>query len=62
MLQEDRMLLQEGRKKQIVLRTKMEVPKGDLIKTKNSKAIRKSSRPQKRRRRQQKTGRHSPSK
>jgi len=56
------MLLQEGRNKQIVLKPKMAVPKRDLIKIDNSKAIRQSSRPQKRRRRKQKEIRHSPSK
>jgi len=56
------MLLKEGRKEKIVIKPKMTVPKRNLIKTKNSKAIRKSSRPQKRRRRQQKEIRHSPSK
>ena len=40
----------------------MAVPKRDLIKTENSKAIRKSSRPQNKIRRQQKEIRHSPSK
>jgi len=48
------------KKEKIVLKPKMAVPKRDLIKIENSKAIRKSSRPQKRRRRQQKEIRHSP--
>ena len=40
----------------------MTVPKRDLIKIENSKAIRQSSRPQELRRRKQKEMRHSPSK
>jgi len=36
------MLLQEGRKEQMVLKPKMAVPKRDLIKAENSKAIRQS--------------------
>ena len=54
MLQEDKMLLQEGRKEQMVLKPKKEnaMPKRDLIKIENSKAIRQSSGPQKKRRRQ----------
>ena len=56
------MLLQEGRKEEIVLKPKMVEPKRDLIKTKKSRAIRKLSRPQKRRGIQQREVRHSPSK
>jgi len=56
------MLLKEGRKEKCVLKPKMIVPKRNLIKTDNLKAFRQSYRPQKRRRRQQKDIRHSPSK
>ena len=48
--------------RKIVLKSKMTVYKRDLIKTKNSKAIRDPYRPQERGRRQQKEMRHSPSK
>lgn len=56
------MLIQEGRNEQIMLNPKMEELKRDLIKIENSKAIRQSSRPQERRRRQRKEMRYSPSK
>ena len=45
----------------IVLKPKMTMPKRDLIKIENSKEIRQPSRPQERRRRQQKEMRHPPS-
>lgn len=56
------MLLQERIKEKIVLKPKMAVPKKDLIKIDNSKYIRQSYMTKKRRRRQEKVTRHSPSK
>jgi len=56
------MLLQEGRKKQIMPKRKMAIPKIGLIKKDNSKAIRKLSMPHKRIIRQQKSRIRSASK
>jgi len=49
------------KKQKIVLKPKMTMPKRDLIKIENFKAIRQSPRPQQRRRRKQKEVRHPPS-
>ena len=48
------------KKEKIVLKSKMAVPKRDLIKTENSKAIRQSSRPQGRTRRHEKEKKSKP--